>query len=93
MIKGSYGKYLALCYDCFVGKIKDSATVHGTEIMPEARWTPEKLANGKYAFKGINGKYLTRCYNCAKNINYANVPFVHVTSSSAKESQWTVTYQ
>jgi len=28
---------------------------------PYARWTPEKLSNGKYAFKADNGKYLSRC--------------------------------
>jgi hypothetical protein len=93
MIRGYYGKFLALCYDCFSGKIKESATVHGTESMPESLWTPEKLANGKYAFKGSNGKYLARCYYCANNCIYPNVAYVHVGSSSVKETQWTVTYE
>jgi hypothetical protein len=61
--------------------------------MPESLWTPEKLTNGKYAFKGKTGKYLDRCDHCANNSVYTQMAFVHATSSSAKETQWTVTYE
>jgi hypothetical protein len=92
-IKGSNGAYLALCNGCFTGKYQDSATVHGSESMPESLWTPEKLSNGKFAFKGKNGKYLGRCDYCANNGVYTSMAYVHISSSSAKEAQWTITYE
>ncbi len=56
-------------------------------------WTVEKLANGKYAFKGDNRKYLARCTDCVRGGTTPDYAFVYANSSSDSAAQWTVTWK
>ena len=83
--KGSNGNYLSRCLGCWIGtKItpNNAAFLHQTtSAEPYSRWTPEKLANGKFAFKGDNGQYLSRCEACVKKATSPSQVFLNQASS------------
>ena len=83
--KGSNGNYLSRCLGCWIGSTitpNNAAFLHQTtSSAPYSRWTPEKLANGKFAFKGDNGQYLSRCEACVKKATSPSQVFLNQASS------------
>lgn len=94
-LKADNGKFLARCDGCVTGAAySDNAGVHESATSSGwARWTVEKLANGKWSLKSVDsGKFLARCENCAPGI-FPNSAFVHVADASKAYAQWTLTQQ
>lgn len=47
---------------------------------------PEKLSDGRWAFKSDNGYYLSRCNNCVPFGRYPDFAFTH--SPHVEENPW-----
>lgn len=92
--RGSNGKYLSRCNQCWVGgSYPDSAFVHAlNSTHPISQWAPLIHPNGKYSFKCDNGKYLARCEGCNKSPASPNFAFIHLTDPSNPLAQWDVVY-
>jgi Zn-finger protein len=91
--KGSNGKYLSRCNNCWnSAAYPDAAFVHTPDYQSWSLWTPVLNANGKYSFRSDNGKYLAKCNNCAYQGNTPNFAFVHEANPDNSWAQWDVTY-
>lgn len=94
MLRADSGFYLQVCKGCWSYKDKDPALAIGASYpyYGPGLWTPEKLSNGKWAFKGSNGKYLQICIHCVQG-DVQNYAFAIGNSSSHMDAQWTVEYK
>ncbi len=91
--KGSNGKYLSRCNNCWSSAADpDAAFVHTPDYQPWSLWTPVLNENGKYSFKSDNGKYLARCNGCVNGGNSPNFAFVHEANANNPWAQWEVVY-
>ncbi len=93
-LKADNGKYLTVCPKCWTRSVNsDPAFATGTSPSGASLWTPEKLANGKWALKGSNGKYLGRCLDCATGSPFRSTTFVHsIAPTTDLYAQWTIEY-
>jgi len=92
-LKSDSGKYLARCNNCWnKAAYPDAAFVHVSTPTgnPYALWTPERLANGKWALKSDSGKYLSRCNGCVTGGTTPDYAFVANSNANAPYDQWTV---
>lgn len=96
-LKSDNGNYLSRCNSCWSSaSYKDAVFVHVgvLENNPWSLWKPQRLNNGKWAFKSDNGMYLTRCNSCVTNGAYADFAFTHVSNLNGNPwSQWTLQYR
>lgn len=92
-MKGSNGKYLTRCTNCWnQARYPDAAFVNGETPDGSSLWTPEYLGKGKWGLKGDNCKYLARCNGCATGSSYSSTAFVYADNPNDSSAQWTVLY-
>ncbi len=91
------GYYLTRCNSCWVAaSYKDGVFAHVGRLEDNhwSLWTPERLLNGKWAFKADNGMYLSRCNSCVAKGAFSDFAFAHVSNLDDNPwSMWTVQYR